>query len=380
MKTPSETTLFPMAHQIKTGVQLIFQLYQELSKDCGFPPTENSVAGKHAAWANNASERKHPLSARILGIIGKVAQNSAAQNKSGPPANENTRRVSDLRINDYYRPASVPDALKILQSGANTKILAGGTDLVIALRERHVSPDALLDLSGIKELKRIYTDSEGLHIGSMATFSQIEADPNVLKYCPMLSHAASQVGSPQIRNRATIGGNVANAATAADSLPSLLAMDAEALVQDGTSKRYVKVDDLLVGINKTTLKPGELIVEFRLAHRPDVYMDFEKIGRRKALAISRINLGVVLEFDGSAVKKAAVAVGAVGKRAYRAVEIEEFLVGKTLSEEVNQEAASLMDEIVARNLAGRSTTPYKRKIAAAVLARALEKALRGAAQ
>ncbi|MEL7609151.1 MAG: xanthine dehydrogenase family protein subunit M [Bacillota bacterium] len=285
-----------------------------------------------------------------------------------------------MRINEYYRPASVPDALKILQSGANTKILAGGTDLVIAIRERHVTPDALLDLSGIDELKRIYADSDGLHIGSMATFSRIETDPNVLKYCPMLCNAASQVGSPQIRNRATIGGNVANAATAADSLPSLLAMDAEALVASGAEKRYVKVDELLVGINKTILKPDELILGFRLQYRPDAYMDFEKIGRRKALAISRINLGVVLEFDGDAVKHAAVAVGAVGKRAYRVAEVEGFLAGKPLTEERNAEAVTLIDEVVARNLAGRSTTPYKRKIAAAVLARALEKALRGAAR
>ena len=193
----------------------------------------------------------------------------------------------------------------------------------------------------------------------------------------MLTCAASKVGSPQVRNSGTIGGNLANAATAADTVPVLMAMDALAVIKRSGGCRVVPVTEIPTGLNQTCLEADELIVEFILKPRPGSFMDFEKIGRRKALAISRINMAMVLELGGGLIKGAAIAYGAVGKTAYRATQLEEFLVGKRLDGQLIDEAAGVAEELITRVLQGRKTTPYKKKIAAAVLRRALEKAMGG---
>ena len=283
-----------------------------------------------------------------------------------------------MQVKQFYKPASAQEAVKLLAdcaaAGEKAKILAGGTDLVIAMRERREQPDVLVDVSDIPEMNEIRVEDGMLHVGAACSFSTIEADANVLQYCPMLAQAASTVGAPTIRSRATVGGNVANAATAADSIPTLLAADACAKVCSAAGEKIVSVRDVVVGINKSSLAADELITELLIPVCSGSRTAFEKIGRRRALAISRINLGVkiTLGADGS-VQHAAVAVGAVGKTAYRVEEVESYLCGRKLDDAVIEEAAALIDEIVARNLNGRKTTPYKRKIAAAVLRRALHR-------
>jgi CO/xanthine dehydrogenase FAD-binding subunit len=278
-----------------------------------------------------------------------------------------------LNVKAFHRPRTVDEVVALLAGGGNAKLLAGGTDLVIALRERTVRPDALIDLSCVEGLRDIYEEGETLHIGAGVTFTQLQYSPLAAEYCPALCDAAGQMGAVQVRNLATLGGNVANAATAADGLPALLAMDAVAVIKSPKGGRTLPVAQVVTGINKTCLGPDELICEFQMRARPGAAKVFQKIGRRKALAISRINLAVCAQMDGEKVEIASVAVGAVGKTCYRVTEVEDFLAGKRLDGAVIEAAADLMDEVVARNLAGRSTTPYKRKIARAVLKKSLER-------
>ena len=282
-----------------------------------------------------------------------------------------------MHIQDYFQPTTLTEALEYMHSEGRVKALAGGTDLVISLHERTIEADAVVDLSKIQALKEISLQADGLHIGAMATFTQLERSELIQAHCPMLSCAASKVGSPQVRNSGTIGGNLANAATAADTVPVLMAMDALAVIKKAGGCRVVPVTEIPTGLNQTCLEPDELIVEFILKPQPGSFMDFEKIGRRKALAISRINMAMVLELEGGLIKRAAVAYGAVGKTAYRAAPLEEFLVGKRLDGQLVDAAAGVAEELVTRVLQGRKTTPYKKKIAAAVLRRALEKAMGG---
>ena len=282
-----------------------------------------------------------------------------------------------MHIQDYFQPTTLSQALEYMHSGGRVKALAGGTDLVIALHERTLEADAVVDLTQVAELKEISLQADGLHIGAMATFTDLEGSEVVRQHCPMLSCAASKVGSPQVRSSGTIGGNLANAATAADTVPVLMAMDALAVLKRAEGCRVVPVTQIPTGLNQTCLAPDELITEFILKPRPGSFMDFEKIGRRKALAISRINMAMVLELEGDLIRGAAVAYGAVGKTAYRAAPLEEFLVGKRLDSQLEDAAAGVAEELVTRVLQGRKTTPYKKKIAAAVLRRALEKAMGG---
>ena len=278
-----------------------------------------------------------------------------------------------MRIEAFYRPDTIDSALALLDSISGAKIIAGGTDLVIVINERKINPPALVDITDIGEMRRIWEERDTLHIGAAVTFSELQSSELVRRYCPSLCEAASEMGAVQIRNLATIGGNVANAAAAADGVPPLLSMNAIATVRSVNNTRYVPLPEIITGINKNSLATNEMISEFQIQDLPNTMKVFEKIGRRKALAISRINLAVCAELSGRMIKRIAIVVGAVGKTAYRVKEVEEYLYNKELSEPVILSAADIMDEIVARNLAGRSTTPYKRKIAWAVLKRSLER-------
>lgn len=278
-----------------------------------------------------------------------------------------------MKIEAFYRPETIDDALTLLDQTKDAKIIAGGTDIVIALNERKVKPRALIDITGINEMRRIWEENDTLHIGATVTFSELESNVLVRRYCPSLCDAASQMGAVQIRNLATIGGNVANAATAADGVPPLLSVNACAVVRSAGNVRCVPLSEIITCINQNALAANEMITEFQMKDLPNTIKIFEKIGRRKALAISRINVAVCGEINGRRVKTIVIVVGAVGKTSYRVKEVEDYLQDKELSELVIVSAAELMEETVARNLAGRSTTPYKRKIAGAVLKRSLER-------
>ncbi len=282
-----------------------------------------------------------------------------------------------MKVKEFYRPKTVDEALALLHQKPGAMPIAGGTDLVIALHERKLQPAALVDLSTLAELDRIFIEDGTLHIGAGVCFADLETCPDVRAVLPSLAEAAGLMGAVQVRNLATLGGNVANAATAADGLPPLLSMDALAVVASHTGRRTLPVAEVVVGPGKNSLAPGEILVELLVPARPGQAKVFEKIGRRKALAISRVNLALCADMQAGWVGHIAVAVGAVGKTAYRVAEVEAFLTGKELREDVIAEAVTLMDDTVARNLAGRSTTPYKRKIAGAVLGRGLARIAKG---
>jgi len=285
------------------------------------------------------------------------------------------REVFVLQAIEYFQPSTVSEALAFLShSPAKTKILAGGTDLVIQLRERAVEPDFIVDLANVKGLRGIESDGRSIIIGSMVTFSELEQNPLILKCLPILAQAAASVGSPQIRNMATIGGNIANAATAADSIPALLALDAKLSLVSAGGSRELALEDILVGVNRTTIEPKELITKIIVPiPQGKTFSSFIKIGRRKALAIARLNLSLVVKMaTNQTVEKANLAVGAVGTTAYRVREVEEFLQGKQLTDEAIADAGGKILEVVAAKLGSRPTAPYKKKIAKGALIKALQ--------
>jgi len=277
-----------------------------------------------------------------------------------------------LLANQFYKPKNIDEVVRLLSQKKTAKILAGGTDLIIALRERKMNTDAIIDISDIPELKQISTDGNSLHIGSVSNFNQIESDKVIRKYCPILAEAASQIGGPAIRSRATIGGNIANNAAAGDMIPVLLALDAIAVVINPYQRKVMPVGEIV----NLGLSTDELIIEFIIHIHEHPFMKFEKIGRRKALAISRVNLAVVMTFsENKSISGCAIGIGAVGKTAYRLNEIEQYLIGKQLNDEIIEEAARKTDFIVFENLGTRKTAPYKRKIAATLMKNILEIAM-----
>ena len=280
-----------------------------------------------------------------------------------------------MQVLEYFQPASISEALAFLSHEPNnTKILAGGTDLVIQLRERSIRPNYIVDLANVKELKSITSDGKSITIGSMVTFQELEQNPLVFEYLPMLAKAGGTVGSPQIRNIATIGGNIANAATAADSIPALLALEAKINLACKNSTRQVDLEEILVGINKTSIAADELLTSIVIPiPQGKTFASFIKIGRRKALAIARLNIALTLKFaPDNIIEKATLAAGAVGVTAYRIQQVETYLQGKFLTDEVIAEAGKLISLVVADKLGTRPTAPYKKTIAKGALLKALK--------
>ncbi len=254
------------------------------------------------------------------------------------------------------------------------KILGGGTDLIIQIREKKINPKALIDLSQIKEMKEITIKSDILCIGAMSNFTSVAENELIKKYFPILAEAAESVGSPQIRNMATLGGNIVNGATAADSIPALIALGAELRLHSKENERVVSAEGFITGLNETAIQAGEILCSIEIPIKSNKKMAFIKLGRRKALAISRINIAVVFELDGEKkIKKARLALGAVGTTAYRVTQVEEFLTGKCLSQETIDQAKLIIKQLVKSNLGKRSTAAYKSEIASAVLSKALWK-------
>jgi len=281
-----------------------------------------------------------------------------------------------LRILDYFQPATVEEAIEDLcKSPHTTKILAGGTDLIIQLREGKLAPEYIIDLGYIAELRGIAEKDGTLVIGSMTTYTVIENDPLIRKYMPLLALAASSVGSPQIRNTGTIGGNLANAATAADSIPALLALEAKVVLTSGRGEREVAVGDLLIGSNKTNIASDEILTYIVIPLPPSfTYGTFVKLGRRKALAIARLNLGLTVNLkDNGELGKVTLAVGAVGASAYRVVQVEKLLEGQKVTSELFTAAGKLLAQVVADKLGSRPTAAYKKTISKAAFKRAIAK-------
>lgn len=288
-----------------------------------------------------------------------------------------------MKVKEFYRPKTVEDALSMLDKKEAARVIAGGTDLIIAIRERFALPNALVDVSGITELQGIREEGDALLIGAGTTFSELLHSDLVKTYCNSLHEAASVMGAVQVRNRATIGGNVATSTTTADSVPPLLSLNATALVRSPRGSRNVSVADIVVGAGKNSLAADELITTFRIEKRPGAVSLFEKVGRRKALAVSTINLAVCAQLDAGNIKYISLALGAVGESSYtgevafRVAELEQFLTGKALNNDVIAEAAGKIESIAAAKLAGFPSAPYKQKIAATVLQRALKRILGG---
>lgn len=282
-----------------------------------------------------------------------------------------------MAIKDYCRPQELIEATDFINRFPEaTKILAGGTDLIIQMALKEAKPQYLLDLGEIDSLKETKHENGTISIGSMATFSQIQQDPIILQHASILAEAATSIGSPQIRSRATIGGNVVNAAPAADVLPALLVFESKMRLQSQAGTRDVDLKEILIGINKTSIKSSEILTEIIITlpeAEKDSYQSFKKIGRRKAMAIARLNLALIIIFnsDQKSIKEARLALGAVGTTAYRVPEVEGLLKGKILNDATILEATELIEEIVAQKLGTRSTAPYKKKIAKAAFKEAL---------
>jgi carbon-monoxide dehydrogenase medium subunit len=275
---------------------------------------------------------------------------------------------------DLLRPHNLPEALAMLaEQGPDLVPLAGGTNLMVELRDGQRAPKRLMDVGRLRELRGIRRDNGHLVVGGGTTITELLFHPLIVECGKPLRQAAALLGNPLVRNRATLAGNLANASPAADTAPPLLALGAEVELASRNGTRCMRLDELMVGVNKTLIRPDELLVSLRWVVPPArSAAGFYKIGLRKADACSVINAAVMVVWDESGrCRESRIAIGAAAPRPVRAPEAESALQGRPLKAGVIEEAAHLAAQATEPIDDIRGTAAYRRRMAEVIVRRLL---------
>lgn len=265
---------------------------------------------------------------------------------------------------EILTPKSLNEVLSILsEQQRNLTIIAGGTDVVTGLKQgskRFTDTEVLVDINNIPELKEIKRLNEKISIGAATVFSEIFNNPMIGKDLPILKKAVSTIGSMQIRNRATIAGNFVNNAPCADTVPALLVYNATIEIESMNSKREIFLQEFLQGPYKTNLKKDEIVTKINIpVPSKGCTGDFYKLGRRQAVAISRITLAVLIDLTGKRINKIRIASGAVSPIGMRFPELEKFAIANELSDELLKTLAGKMGEEIVNVTGLRWSSAYK---------------------
>ncbi len=276
-------------------------------------------------------------------------------------------------------PASLADAYAVLAgSTADAPItpIAGGTDVMVAITgELGSVPERMLDLSRLEELRGISLEQGALLLGARTTYTEIRRSTICREHLPALVEAAATIGAAQIQNRGTIGGNIANASPAGDTLPVLLAADAVILVGGQRGEREIGVADFFLEYRKIALAPDELILQVRIPLSPGRSLRFRKVGTRRAHAISKVVMALAWHDLGAAGwRDVRLALGSVAATTIRARATEAVLEGSRPTPEVADRAAETLAGELQPIDDVRSTADYRRMVSARILHRLLRDA------
>ena len=256
-------------------------------------------------------------------------------------------------INKIKEPESLNEALIELNNNPDFKIICGGTDVLIKLHHGKISNINLLSIKKINQLRGInILDDKTISIGAATTFSDIFRNKIINDYIPILSEAAVSMGGPQIRNVATLGGNICNGAVSADSAPALLALNAKIKIKSLTSERVIKISDFYEGPGKVNIKNNELLTEI-LIEKND-YLNkigkYIKFSNRKALDISLLGVAVLYERNERVFKDLRIALGVAAPTPIRCKNAESYAIGQIVCDEtVNKIAQLAMTDANSRN-------------------------------
>jgi len=275
----------------------------------------------------------------------------------------------------YEAPGTVDEAVRLLAApGDGARVLCGGTDILIQMRAGVRKPSRLVDVKGIPELRQIKFDPKsGLRLGAAIACIEIFENELMQKHYPGLTEAAHLIGSTQIQSRASVGGNLCNGSPAADTTPALIALSAVAHIVGPGGARDVPVEEFVTGPGQTVMKPGELLVELRIAapkpHSSDAYL---RLIPRNEMDIAVVGVGTALTLDGNRCVAAKIALGAVGPTQIVARKAGESLVGKTLDDAAIENAGRLASEVCTPIDDMRGTAEYRRHITGVLTRRTLQ--------
>ena len=274
-------------------------------------------------------------------------------------------------------PTSLAEAYALLDDGDGWRPVAGGTDLMVQITgEIGPPPERVLDIWGLHEMRGIAIDpTEGaLVLGALTTYTDIRRSDLVMRELPALAEAAATIGAAQIQNRGTIGGNVVNASPAGDTLPVLLAVDAEIVLGSTDGERTVAAKDFWTGYRMTARRPDELVVRVRIPMPAGREVRFRKVGTRRAQAISKVVMSLSWRPDGGVWRDVRVALGSVAATPIRARETESALEGAAPRRETADHAVATITSEIKPIDDVRSTAEYRRFVTGRILHRMLRDA------
>jgi CO/xanthine dehydrogenase FAD-binding subunit len=274
---------------------------------------------------------------------------------------------------EYLRPKDLDNALKILREDGIYPI-AGGTNLLVDIRAGIVQPKAVLDIGFLQELKELNHGNGLTEIGPCLTMTEVANSALIRSKAPILAQAALSVGGPQIRNRATLGGNIVSASPAADTVVALVSLGATVLLQSTKGVRKVLLEDLFVGPSQTKIERDELLTRiFFEAPSSNERGFFYKLGRRNALAVAVVNLGILAKIDETTQKWESVRIvlGSVAPTVMRAKKAEALLSNQFVDENLIREAAKTAASECSPISDIRSSADYRRSMVEGLVERGL---------
>lgn len=281
--------------------------------------------------------------------------------------------MSILHDFEYYKPQNLQEVLQMkAEYGDNARILAGGTDLVVQMKENVQTPDSIIDIKGIAELHEILFEDNTLFIGACVTFSELIESEVIQKYFPLIKEMSLTVASVTVRNRATMVGNICSAVPSADSAPILLVYDADVIAQRVSGERIIPIRDWFADPKKTVLQPEELVTGVAIPLPQKKHAGcYEKLGRYSGEDLAQAGVSI-LAFEDLHYKMAFCAVGPVPKRAFN---VEKFLNGKEISDNIIEEAKQLLKKEISPISDIRATEEYRTHMMGVMFERGLKKVI-----
>jgi len=282
-----------------------------------------------------------------------------------------------MNMRHYVKIRTVPELLEHIEE-PGARILCGGTDLVVKMRSGAIDPQVLLDISDTQELRGIEEKDGQVVIGAATTVSEIIADPVVEGKLPLLQTVLRTLGSTQIRNRATLGGNLVNASPAADSAIPLLLYGAEATISGVHGDRRLSIEDILVAPGKVALEKNEFVRSLSIPIPQTTFKPFfHKVGRRKAMIIAIASLGALISMEDGKIDEIRLAAGSVAPRPIRLRELEAELTGKKVSSELIEQGKAMAMSSVSPIDDVRASADYRREVIGELVARVLRDVAQG---
>ncbi len=271
---------------------------------------------------------------------------------------------------------SLPHALEILAAGdPEVRPVAGATDVILRLHAGKLKARRLVSIADLPDLSYVQPEPDRIRFGAGTLISDLMAHSEFAAEYPCAVRSAREFASPQIRNRATVGGNIGNASPAADMVPPLIALGAQVTLGSGQGVRTLPLEDVFLGFGKTVLRPDELVTEIAVPRRRTWFQAFAKFGSRSANVIAVINMALCLRLTDHHIAEARISYGSVAPKPLRATRVEQFLTGQALSERLVRDVAEVVLAEIAPIDDVRGSKRYKQRLAVNATQDALSRAL-----